>query len=586
MRRTLRRKPGCQSCRARHVKCEGEIPCAQCVKRGLRCTPAPRIRFRRSNGLGRARSRFPQGQVWCNTNGKKLTIIDQTLEVSQDNNGDDGDDNDDGEDTRYHEADPLGEESEPSSPPASPPGADDEAPTEAQTSDAPCPASDAGVSALSVSKVLAQHAEDDYAGAHLEQLPAFSASLPVPLAAVETYHYPSTAQPARAPYENRFSGEPPSPAPRANIKPGPKTSRAERRLLKHFVDSIGPSLDPCDPDKRLAVRILEAALRDAEMMRLLLSVSSLSVAGAEGAFCSRDHPRADNLGASRNRLAIKTLLLLIRDAMLGIYSTSTIDSLHQASLFQPDPDASERQNAFTDQIVWASLRQKLFLAIMNQDLQSLFHHQDQTTDIKALLDNLLLAHSRRPTTDETWANRAFANLLSCAHFCVGDAKSSAAYDQLARDLAAWADSRPSCFAPVYHQQAGGKGAGPFPQVWFLNDAVAAASQYHHLARTLLVAYNPRVPRLGPAKKAAARWTDQQIQNDVKIICGTAESKSAVNPLHLTACMAITIAGDRFEDDGERICLLEILRKTTGRYGWSTLAAQGYLKATWEGGFRG
>lgn len=37
-------------------------------------------------------------------------------------------------------------------------------------------------------------------------------------------------------------------------------------------------------------------------------------------------------------------------------------------------------------------------------------------------------------------------------------------------------------------------------------------------------------------------------------------------------MAIAIAGDRFEDDRERNCLLEILRKTTGRYGWSTLAA--------------
>ena len=196
----------------------------------------------------------------------------------------------------------------------------------------------------------------------------------------------------------------------------------------------------------------------------------------------------------------------------------TVDTAQASTPRRPStpstkPPASPRQNAFTDQILWASLRQKLFLAITNQDLQSLFHHphhhDNQTADAKALLDNLLLLHRAddRCATDETWANRAFANLLGCAHFCVGDAKSSAAYDRLARDLALWADARPSCFAPVYHQPAGEQGAGPFPQVWFLNDAVAAASQYHHLARTLLVAYNPRVPRLGPAKKVAARWTD-------------------------------------------------------------------------------
>lgn len=139
----------------------------------------------------------------------------------------------------------------------------------------------------------------------------------MPLEAVETYDYPSTTQPSHAPYENRFSGQTPSPAPRSRIKPGLKPSAAERRLLKHFVDSVGPSLDPCDPGKRLAVRVLEAALRDAETMRLLLSVSSLSLAGAEGAFCSQNHPREGDVGASRNRLAIRTLLLLVRDAMLG-----------------------------------------------------------------------------------------------------------------------------------------------------------------------------------------------------------------------------------------------------------------------------
>lgn len=63
----------------------------------------------------------------------------------------------------------------------------------------------------------------------------------------------------------------------------------------------------------------------------------------------------------------------------------------------------------------------------------------------------------------------------------------------------------------------------FPEIWLLGDAVVTGLQHYYLARILLTAHDPNLPRLGPASKVALRRIDDEIKSYVRNICGIALS---------------------------------------------------------------
>lgn len=147
----------------------------------------------------------------------------------------------------------------------------------------------------------------------------------------------------------------------------------------------------------------------------------------------------------------------------------------------------------TTQIVWAALRQEIFLAIMNQEPACINPDQEN------------LRHSANIPEDEAWTNRVLLHLADTVSFCFGDNRSPAVYDQLVSYSVTWERSKSVSFTPIYFQQP--SPGEIFPQIWFLNNYSTIASQYFHLVRILLLAYNPRTPRLGRAKRAATKWRD-------------------------------------------------------------------------------
>lgn len=54
-------------------------------------------------------------------------------------------------------------------------------------------------------------------------------------------------------------------------------------------------------------------------------------------------------------------------------------------------------------------------------------------------------------------------------------------------------------------------------------------QHYYLARILLAAHDPNLPRLGPASKAAVRRMDDEIKAYVRLICGIALSNPSPPP---------------------------------------------------------
>jgi hypothetical protein len=87
--------------------------------------------------------------------------------------------------------------------------------------------------------------------------------------------------------------------------------------------------------------------------------------------------------------------------------------------------------------------------------------------------------------------------------------------------------KPLSFSPMYYKDADEWNI--FPEIWLLGDAVATGMQHYYLARILLTAHNPQLPRLGPASKIALRDMEEEIKSYVRIICAMALSNPRAPP---------------------------------------------------------
>ena len=179
------------------------------------------------------------------------------------------------------------------------------------------------------------------------------------------------------------------------------------------------------------------------------------------------------------------------DSTSLVHARAIQDALENLDLY------SEEESRFVHQVIWASLRQELFIAITNLEMPCVDLSMETLRSLRSKSD------------DEEWTNRIFLQLINAVQYCFGDIKDPAVYDQLVDDLAFWMRSKPPCFTPIYFQLA--QEGHVFPEIWLLSSSAAVASQYYHIVRILLAAHNPRMPRLGPAKTAAAKWRDVSAQ---------------------------------------------------------------------------
>ena len=66
----------------------------------------------------------------------------------------------------------------------------------------------------------------------------------------------------------------------------------------------------------------------------------------------------------------------------------------------------------------------------------------------------------------------------------------------------------------------------FPKEVYLSDATIMGVQHYYLARMLLTAHDPNVPKLGPGRIAALEKSNVEIKAMVRTICGIAEVRLA------------------------------------------------------------
>ncbi len=146
---------------------------------------------------------------------------------------------------------------------------------------------------------------------------------------------------------------------------------------------------------------------------------------------------------------------------------------------------------------WAGVRQEIYLAVL---------HQRSTT---LCLDKINIDRSLEDAEDEVWMGRITLHLVDVLEFCFGptniDTDVVQKYEGLVGYLTAWVASKPESFEPLFTQLP--EDGEIFPEIVFLNNCAMAAWHCYHLTRMLLIAHNPRIPRMGSSYMAALQSLD-------------------------------------------------------------------------------
>ncbi|KAK7397751.1 hypothetical protein QQX98_012878 [Neonectria punicea] len=548
------------------ISSDGEKPCAQCVKKKIPCNRSLRVRFRHNNtsNTGATQPEFSGSQVWCKTSGKKLKFLDQSLEVARYYEDDDDDDGD-------SRASANRAPSSPAPADAAPGPAKAQKTSHWSTDVLPVRQVDADGRSNSSMGFSGSMVETPRLGFDVSQQSAQLLSMNTPPSFRSDHDDPQSYSFASRSTLSPYSILQYDASPRLDVSGAPLNERGKADLFRYYVRNIGPAFDSYDPNKYFTERIPSQATLSPPLLELILAVSAWHSNATKG-----EPQRSAMLEVNLEQLALTGMdddsldvALLLHHFVLNMDATasnSPVTQFNASKSLQTSPLASRALETLHDDVLWARLRQELFLAVLNQ--------------IPLSID---VAHSRfdhltQSRDDRARANKMLVDLLATVQYCFGNDKSTATYDRLLESSSNWMVTNPSSFTPVMirRRQAG----EVFPDIWLLNDCVAAGLQYFHLARILLVVYDPRVPRLCRAGQEASRWIDAQTKNDLEIICGIADSISEINPMHITACMAISVVGDRFTNPDQQHALLDVLVKTTSMYGLSTEPAQRHLLEAW------
>ncbi|KAL3421589.1 hypothetical protein PVAG01_08035 [Phlyctema vagabunda] len=379
----------------------------------------------------------------------------------------------------------------------------------------------------------------------------------------------------------------------------PLSDIQEACLMRYFIDHLACWFDLCDPDRHFALVVPQRASNCPALLYAIFTASARHLCRIEQ---SKHGTGASYLGQSLPGLQMETAVeyhnrcienlasmssdshavfdenLLAASVILRFYEE--VDAPFHGGDLEPTLRASQ---FFIDAQVQASihdtgLRRAAFRVAYRQELVIAYINQRAfRLPIHPFLDCLSL----EPVDDHSWAHRA---VVHCAHvltYCYGENRSNKEdYDILKEYSQAWDLVKPPSFTPLYERNVDVTLGEFHPEIWFLSDCHVTGVQHHSLSKILLTVYNPRIPRLGPGQRDANRKIETELRVIVRQICGKAISNRRAPPAMNTACMAIAICGDLFNDPREQQALLDILQFTEIEHAWPTTTIQQKLKLCW------
>ncbi|KAF5601195.1 hypothetical protein FPCIR_2377 [Fusarium pseudocircinatum] len=357
--------------------------------------------------------------------------------------------------------------------------------------------------------------------------------------------------------------------------------RDEAELVRHFFSGFSDAFDLGDPDRSFSSWLSTRVLQYPRLLESILTVAAkhlgrertttayLDSAADSPSNYSQPFPGVNsNIGCSMEEINP------VAD-LLSRFAQGTEVRAAESSVSSPSPGQANttneprklfEQESLPEAAWWANLRLEAYLAIVNQ------------APFPSYLDSARGERKAALVDDKDWANLMILHLTDIIQYCFSDNKNTEHYAALLKDITIWSVTKPDSFDPIYTSNHSEKQV--LPDVWLYSEPVAAGLQYYHLSRMLLMSHDPRLPKIGLARNRTVKQIEVEMKNDTKIVCAIAVGMGEASPTYLTACMAIALVGDLFDNRAEQDTLLCVLANATDRFGWPTSYIKDSLKKTW------
>ncbi|KAF2710843.1 hypothetical protein K504DRAFT_480921 [Pleomassaria siparia CBS 279.74] len=533
----------CNRCRTRHYRCDRKQPkCGRCKQASKDCVYETGRRFRRSSIQGT----FSDSQPWVSL-PPRIQFLDESQEIRSQYAGD----------SDYSTISPITPAVQDLSPVPNYPS------REVTQIETPPPSIVSPTEGLTVLSLL-----NSASPVHSHQ------SYSAPPATLYGPHVPpSLLEPGSFVYQQ---------------PPGvpvlwPLEHEQEAMLLQHYLDNVALFFDMIDDERHFGNHIVQRARKNSTLMNAILALSARQlsrttdfdpyVADAYYQRCFETLIPAlnDDIATRDESLLAATIVLRLLEEM----NISIIGSDPQGHLFgtQAIIRAAEQQYqattgpSFRQAIYWAAFRQELWISLMTQRAFQLhIFPADRSLD---------------PANDSIWATRTIAHLGDVCNFAFGEGRhSTIRYQELMDENEAWRTRRPESFDPFFYRQDRDRNGGDFPDLRFHEKTHVMGKQYNTLAHLLLVVHNPSTPQLGPAHRSARQNVDREVQEDVRTLCGVAQSNPKAFPAKFVACFAIALVGDRFNRKEDQFQLREVVLSTEKAHGFPPATTLRQLEEAW------
>ncbi|WZH46658.1 uncharacterized protein QYS62_007748 [Fusarium acuminatum] len=273
--------------------------------------------------------------------------------------------------------------------------------------------------------------------------------------------------------------------------------QGEAELVRYFFSGFSDAFDLGDPDRAFSSWLSTRVLQYPRLLESVLTTASKH-SGKEvikTACLDQEEPSSDLTQRLPGINSITDFSLRKTGSVASLLSrfTHTMEAkssisapiLGQASAMDERTEPSEQLD-LPEAAWWASLRLEVYSAVVTQ------------TPFTPTSDHLYPDKRFVPVDDKDWANLMLLHLAGIIRYCFSESKDTDNYIKLLKDLTTWSNSKPDSFDPIYTcSQPEGR---VLPDIWVYNESVAAGLQYYHLGRMLLISHDPRLPKIGPAKK--------------------------------------------------------------------------------------
>lgn len=297
-------------------------------------------------------------------------------------------------------------------------------------------------------------------------------------------------------------------------------------LFRYYIDSLTPLFDMCDEEKHFARIVPLRAATCCPLFHAILAYAAkhLSRLGNyKTEVADRYHqkclnaliPALSNSSAVIDENLLTSLILLraMEEVDMPISSPSPEFHLMGTRVFLEAQKTSCNFTGLRLASFWVALRQEIYMAFI--------HARPVHADFE--LNNIDWL-STPDVTGCNVANRIIIHCAACLRYCYGSQEGTVAdWDELQGHLQQWWDERPWYYSPLYIGRTdNGDLSCSLSDERYCNSAVVTGVQHYHLAKMLLAAHNPKVPRLGPSRRMAFNSMNEEIKNTVWAIAGIAE----------------------------------------------------------------